>query len=293
MIILEALTKGEQALRRAFEGAPAYHQPKIDTQVLLAKALNRPTAFLFTHIDYALTELEEERFLHYLRRREQHEPVAYITGTQWFYGREFTVNEHTLIPRPDSEIMIERALPYIGLNTLVVDIGTGSGAIGLTVSAETGVPVICTDISKDAVLTARKNATNIGVDPLAHLLTGNLIEPLFTDHESYADYPSAVLLANLPYLSEQQYRELEQGVALYEPKGALVSGADGLDHYRALFEQIHAYRMQLPRVIRLFCEIDRSQRQSIIALAKSYRVTTFEIAKDLERRDRLAIFLLP
>lgn len=292
MIILEALTNGEKQLRQAFDGAPGYHQPKIDAQLLLSKALGKPTAFLFSHIDYKLTDQESSTYEHFLRRREAMEPVAYITGTKWFYSREFNVNEHTLIPRPDTEVLVEDALKHISMNSLVVDVGTGSGAIGISVAAESKVPVVCIDISQEALVIARKNAKELKTDALTHFLNGNLIEPLFKEGESYYEFPQALILANLPYISDTQYGLLEKGVKDFEPRSALISGPDGLDHYRELFKQIQQYRHKLPNKIRLYCEIDSTQRRNIIELAKQHHVRSFEILKDLERRDRIAVFEL-
>jgi release factor glutamine methyltransferase len=287
--IFEALTWGEQELKRAFSQAPSYHQPKIDAQLLLAFCLKKPTAFLFSHFTDPVSDTDLDAFRAVIARRSAMEPAAYIIGKKAFYGRDFQVTAHTLIPRPDTELLVDDVLKHLTPKPLLIDVGTGSGAIGISVALESGAPVVCIDNSSEALKVARENARLLEAESLTHFLTGHLLDPLFDGEETYLDFDSTIVMANLPYLSQAQYDALEPGVKQFEPESALVSGADGLDHYRELLEQLVHYRRMLPKNLRVYCEIDSTQRRAMIALAQQFEATHFEIQKDLERRDRLAV----
>ena len=178
-------------------------------------------------------------------RRETHEPVAYITGKN-FYGRTFSVTPSVLIPRPATETLVEQTLALIHEEnrdrTLFADIGTGSGAIAVTLAAQTHVPVIATDTSKEALLVAAQNVERLGVTDLVDLREGDTLKPIVeifhalkmhsdTNVSSISTFQRLIICANLPYLTPTQIETSAEDVRLFEPIAALEAGIDGLDCY--------------------------------------------------------------
>ncbi len=291
MTILEALSYGEARLKARFKNA-GHYSPRIDAQVLLASARKKTTSYLFAHMDEELPLETERLYRETIDRRANFEPVAYLTGHKAFFGREFHVTKATLIPRPETELLVEEVLKQIDARPLLVDIGTGSGAIAITLALESNRPVLAFDISKDALLVARKNATNLKAESLVHFAEGDLLEPLLKDHVPYTDFSSLLVCANLPYIPNGQYESLDADVRLFEPKLALTGGIDGLDLYHRLLEQIEKNDALLPRKKTLLFEIDPSQPALVTALANSfsYEVT---LLPDLSGKPRLAILRTP
>ncbi|HCC83346.1 TPA: peptide chain release factor N(5)-glutamine methyltransferase, partial [Candidatus Uhrbacteria bacterium] len=282
MTILEALQWAEGKLRGNKEN------PKLDAQVILAHVISRGTAYLFAHSEDPLTTTHIEQFQRLVERRVRHEPVAYLVGHKEFYGREFTVNPHVLIPRPDTETMVDLAKTVIAPTSLIIDVGTGSGAVALTLAAETGRPAVAIDLSSSALTVAKLNAESLKLTHLVAFFEGDLLTPLLDESHGESLGPHAVITANLPYISNRQYEGLDPNVKAYEPRLALVSGIDGLDHYDQLFSQISAHRHILPAKLDVLIEIDPSQRLSAHALVKSHLPhATVTLHNDLTGRARV------
>jgi release factor glutamine methyltransferase len=287
--ILEALAWGGKKINTTLdEKKNPGHRPKLDAQVLLAYALNRPTSYLIGHLTDELTASVQEKYLRLIERRTRHEPVAYLTGEKSFYGRSFFVNQNVLVPRPDTETLVDEVLKRISLNALLIDVGTGSGAIGVSVAAQANHPIVATDTSINALQVAKINAQQHGVEHLVSLEHAPLLGTMAT--QSYATAPSLVIAANLPYLPIS-YRELiDPDVINYEPHEALFAGIDGLDAYDALLSQIKNRRAELPKRIELLMEIDPSQTSSLPRLVHSiFPEAQIEIINDLSRRPRVVI----
>jgi release factor glutamine methyltransferase len=175
---------------------------------------------------------------HCVRRRECGEPIAYIVGTAGFYGRTFLVDERVLVPRPESEHLVEAALDDLRgrrkQDGTVVDVGTGSGALGITLACELeDLGVFCTDVSTDALAVARRNAAANHVFQRCTFLHGDLAAPLKRFGRVDA------VIANLPYIPAAHVPERPDPVG-FEPRIALDGGADGLDLYRRLLRQLPA-----------------------------------------------------
>jgi release factor glutamine methyltransferase len=208
--------------------------PRLDALVLLGDELNKNSAQLLASPDLELSNEQQQRLELLVKRRKQHEPLAYIRGKCEFYGREFYVNRDVLVPRPETETMIEmlKSLPSSAQKS-VVDVGTGSGAIAITVACElSDVAVLATDIDANCLKVARQNCSKhqLAID----LVRANLLEAVKIPH-------AATILANLPYVPDE-YTINES--ALKEPKLAIFGGQDGLDLYRQLFKQLgghHGY----------------------------------------------------
>ena len=271
MTIMEALQWANNKLRKA-----GVDSPMLDAEILLAFAIDSPKSWLFAHFADKLKTHQEEKFLELVARREDREPVAYLVGKKAFYGRDFMVDKHVIIPRPETETMVELALKILAgkdpERTLTADLGTGSGAIALSIAGETKLPVIAVDIDEAALEVAKKNATALVPEMAVDLQAGNLAEPIIrifktirgqTNVQTSSVYPFKTLLltANLPYLSEVRMDNLQAEVR-HEPELALRAGADGLDAYWSLFRQLRDDRKILPREVIVLIEIDPEQLQA-------------------------------
>lgn len=286
MTIIEALTWANNALET--------ETPMLDAQVLLSAVINKSKTWLFTHGSDPLTPSQEETFQKLIARRATHEPIAYLLGTKPFYGRHFIVTPDTLIPRPDTELMIDAALAMAKdspTTVIFADIGTGSGAIAVTLAKETTSVVIATDVSADALVVAKKNATTHSVADRIHFREGNLLLPITEDPPIKS--AKLIICANLPYLSESQWEGLMPDVKQFEPKLALTAGADGLDLYRILLLQLKQYRHKLPNDVTILMEIDPSQSTMLPKLIqKDFPDSTPTIKQDLSGKDRLVLVSL-
>ncbi|EKD32688.1 MAG: hypothetical protein ACD_76C00164G0001 [uncultured bacterium] len=262
--------------------------PALDAEVLLAHALGKDTGYLLSHSADAAPEKSLANFLKYIERRKNHEPVAYITGKKAFYGRDFIVSPSVLIPRPETELIIDESLARAQGNTLFMDVGTGSGAIAVTLAAESKKNIIAIDISNKALRVAHENATLHNVAGKIELKQGNVLEPIL--NESLNNYDCAIIAANLPYLTSRQYSKTQQEVQLFEPREALDGGNDGLDHYWKLFRQLQNNRNIFPNELYIIFEIDPAQTELIEPMiSKTLPNAVFEIKKDLSGKDRVVV----
>ena len=226
----EALVWARKRLREA-GGSSA----DLDAAVLLGHVLGVSRAALYTHPERPLSEAEYSIYTRLIERRAQGEPVAYLTGHREFMGLDFLVDKRVLIPRPETELLVEAALAEIkrrgetALPSLrVADIGSGSGAIAIALAVqEPRLPLIyATDLSADALLLAAENARRMQVAERVRFLQGDLLEPL--------PEPVDLLLANLPYVAPAEEEILPADVRAYEPHLALFGAGDGLGHIRRL-----------------------------------------------------------
>ncbi len=203
--------------------------PRLDAELLVAQALGIDRVGLYLDLNRPLVDDERAEIRALVGRRRDREPVAYILGYRDFYGRRFSVNSSVLIPRPDTETLIEHALACIPEDApfRVLDVGTGSGAIALTLAAERPLATVTgTDISEDSLAVASMNAEQLGLEDRVRLERVNLA------NES-SEYD--LVVSNPPYVTHGEIAELEPEVRDYEPALALEGGEDGLDVVRALF----------------------------------------------------------
>lgn len=268
-----------------------------DFILLLEKASGRNRSFLLAHPEYILTPKVRRKVQDFLRRRFKHEPVAYILEKKEFYGRLFRVTRDTLIPRPETELLVEEALKalqsdfcLLGKQVGVVDIGTGSGNIITTLALEHAcekkhLSFFASDRERKAVNVSRRNADRYGVSKKISFFTGDLLEPLLKKNIMRA--PSLILAANLPYVSQPLFQKASRDIRDYEPRSALVSKEKGLGHYFRLLRMIKKNLMH--KRILLFLEISPEQR---ILLQKEVRrlfpLAEVSFFRDLAGRSRLA-----
>lgn len=199
-----------------------------DAEILLAHVLERDRAWLFAHADDELDAAACARFNELLVRRAAGEPVAYLTGRRGFWSLDLDVTPATLIPRPETEVLVEQALARLPIDTActVADLGTGSGAVALTIANERPwIRVTATDVSPEALAVARGNAERLGLHNI-DFLQGDWLVPL-------VGRQFKLIVSNPPYI-EADDGHLQQGDLRFEPITALASGADGLDAIRVI-----------------------------------------------------------
>jgi len=202
--------------------------PRLDAELLVAKALGTDRVGLYLDLNRPLVDQERSAIRPLVARRRDREPVAYILGHRDFYGRRFSVTPAVLIPRPDTETLVEHALECIPQDEAcrVLDVGTGSGAIAVTIAAERPLAfVMATDISEAALGVASDNAERLGVTDRIRFERADLL----TGEDQYD-----VIVSNPPYIARPDIGTLQAEIRNHEPIAALEAGEDGLDVVRAL-----------------------------------------------------------
>ena len=265
----------------------------LDAQVLLAHVLHVERTTLYTYPERVLTAEQEQQFLTLIERREHGEPVAYLTGHKEFYGLDFIVDRRVLIPRPETELLVETALGLIRSTLsmhqapIVADIGTGCGAIPIALAVqEPHLPYLyATDISAEALDVARLNCQRHHVEQRIRLLHGDLLAPL----------PESIdlLTANLPYVGTTEMDILASDVRAYEPHLALFSGPNGLDLLHRLF--IEAKQSGILAIgATIVLEIGYQQRKPLTALVyELWPQAIVTCKKDYAGWDRVLQITLP
>jgi release factor glutamine methyltransferase len=206
--------------------APTSDSARLDAEILLCQTIDMPRSYLFAHPEDELDTLTRERFEALLQRRIDGEPMSYITGTREFWSRELLVSRATLVPRPETELLVELALREIPRKAewQILDLGTGSGAIAISIAAERlKCTVTATDISPEALAVARENARQADLANIT-CLEGSWTAPV-------AGQRFQIIVSNPPYVRS---KDAALGDLRFEPLSALVSGVDGLDDIRIL-----------------------------------------------------------
>jgi release factor glutamine methyltransferase len=254
-----------------------------DAELLLLHAARLTKTDLLTHPDREVTALQLSEYRAAIARRAQHEPIQHITGTQEFYGRSFIVNRLVLIPRPETEHLVEAALtidpvPHRIPPFRVLDIGTGSGILAITLALELPhATVTATDISAAALAVAQQNARALGAADRIHFAVSDLFAALNSQRFD-------CIVSNPPYVSTSE--ALEAQVRDYEPAAALYAGEDGLDIYRRLIPQAFAH---LEPGGALLLEIGHGQREALHHLLAQAGFDSIRFIDDLQGIPRVAI----
>lgn len=275
------------AARQRLEDAEC-DTPHLDAQVILAHVLGVDRTWLFAHHDYELTDSQSETFTALVTRRMRHEPVAYLVGHREFYGLDFLVDHRVLIPRPETELLVDAVIDHIAMREeqtiTVADVGTGSGAIALAVAANCpNSRIFAVDLSQGALAVACENVTRLDARGQVTLLHGDLLSPL--------PEPVDMVVANLPYISSDVYRRLMRDVRDYEPQLALEGGPEGLDAISRLLTQ--APRHLNPFGL-IFLEIGYDQGRAVVQLAEQIlpQASSIRLRQDYHGHDRLVIIAL-
>jgi release factor glutamine methyltransferase len=254
-IIFEATQKLEEA------GIPS---ARLDAEVLLAFLLRCDRLAFIKSPDDTLSKNHLADFDRLIARRAGGEPVAYLTGRKAFWSFVLKVNPSVLIPRPDTEVIVEEALSVVRqeswIRPRILDIGTGSGAIALALAREIpGASVTATDISKAVLKTAQKNAAALKLNHSIVFREGDLFEPV--------DGRFDMIVSNPPYIGAEEYESLPAGVKNFEPEEALRAGQTGLEFYEKLIYQAHGY---LAENGWLLLEIGARQKQEVRAIFEAH-----------------------
>ena len=252
-------------------------EPRRDAELLLMRCLARDRAWLLTHSDELLTPAQATQYEQWIARRARHEPIQYITGEQEFYGLTFHVTPAVLIPRPETEHLVEAALARAPHDAplRIADIGTGSGAIAIALAHTLPqANVTALDLSPAALSIAQNNAQKLGVADRTRFLESDLLQAVSGEHFD-------IIVSNPPYVPKSEI--LEPQVRDYEPATALYAGANGLDIYERLIPQAHAV---LKPGGWLLMEIGHGQRKALTALLKDWNEVSF--VDDLQGIPRVA-----
>jgi release factor glutamine methyltransferase len=258
MIVGVALRQATRELARHLADQPEA-TPRLDAELLLAHVLGCGRVQLLSRWRDDLTSAEAEQFAALLARRAAHEPAAYLLGRRAFYDVELVVTRDVLIPRPETEHLVEAALAWAVEHPprRVVDVGTGSGALAVTLARHLPeARVVAVDLSAAALAVAARNVARYGLAERVALLQADLLSAL--------GEPCDLIVANLPYIPQAEIATLAPEVATYEPRLALDGGADGLALIRRLLAQA-------PRLLAtpglLLLDIDHRQADAVVALA--------------------------
>lgn len=254
---------------------------RLDLDLIVGDVLKKPREFVMTHPEHTLTTNQKLKTKNLLARRMKHEPIAYILGYKEFYGLDFKVTPDTLIPRPETELLVELAIQETNIKkqtSNIIDVGTGSGNIIISLAKNiTGKNnFFAVDISKKALAIAKQNAIKNQVK--IKFIHGSLLDKI-------TNIDNSIIIANLPYLSKEIYSATLPNVKKYEPRSALYSPREGLDHYDRLLKLI----AQLdPTNCTIFLEISPEQKTKLPKIIKAHLPQVkIEFFKDLAKKWRL------
>jgi len=296
-----------------------------ESELLLAFVLKKDRSYVLAHKTDAVDARAAKRFMALIERRRKHEPIAYLTGSQPFCGRDFLVNKHTLIPRPETEILVDLVKRHLsrdevlGTRYAIVDVGTGSGCLAVTLALEClHATVIASDISDAALRIARKNARRLAakIKFVKDNLLGSKLRNCLTHpfpslklREGCRRRGELCFVANLPYLPSADKKTMMPDVAKYEPSKALFAGDDGSSLIVKLMKQIRTWNLEFgimnldhkPYDIpyskfhipySIFLEIDPRQTKKLTALARQlFPSHKISIERDLCGRERFLTIL--
>lgn len=262
--------------------------PRLSAELLLSKVLELKRIELYTQFGKVVPKEQLDQLHGLVKRAGLHEPVAYLVGKTEFYSIEFEVTSDCLIPRPETEQLVQRAIESLrrrGAGQLVCDLCTGSGIIAVAVGKSVpGAKVIATDISAEALAVAARNVEKHGLQERIELRQGDLFEPLIPPLDQFD-----LIASNPPYVSAAEYETLEKNVKDYEPRIALYAGEGGLDAYRRIAEKIGSFLK--PDGI-LLIEIGYSQGPAVRELLEQTGVfASIEVEKDFQKHDRVVVAL--
>ncbi len=219
--------------------------------------------------------------------------MAYILGHKEFYGLDFKVNKNTLIPRPETELLVEEILKLKPKDKNIIDIGTGSGniIISLAKNIKNNNTFWGVDISPKALSVARYNAKKNKAEKRIKFIKSDLLNFILKSKNHKLKTKELIIVANLPYLSQKIYSSAMPDVKNYEPKSALLSGPDGLNHYKKLLRQIRSLKKSYPALdVSCYMEISPEQKTILEKIIKNLFLSSkMEFKKDLARKWRLAI----
>ena len=260
--------------------------PRLSAEILLSDLLAMKRMELYINFDREVTPDELTQLRGLVKRAINHEPICYLTGHAQFYSMEFEVDKSTLIPRPETEMLVEKAIDHLRKrsgNDHILDLCTGSGCIAAAIGKNySDCEIVATDISQDALEIAQKNIEKYELTERINLLCGDLYEPIISELDGKK---FDIITTNPPYITESEYESLDKNVRDYEPKHALIAGVDGLDIYKRIIEDVDKF---LSSDGILLMEIGYRQGDAIRELLeKSGCFEEIKIDKDFSNNDRV------
>lgn len=269
----KCIEKAKSILKKA--GIDTY---ALDSEILMEYILKVDKINLFLN-DYNLSSQEENLYFKYIEERQQQKPIAYILKEKEFMGLNFYVDENVLIPRPDTEILIEKSIEIIQKNKLktFLDIGSGSGCIAISLSHYTKIDGTSTDIYENNLQIGRKNAKINNIDNINFLLS-NLFENINSKYD--------LIISNPPYIEREEFENLGKNVTAYEPHSALFANNNGLYFYEEICNKAKEY---LEDNGFLAFEIGYNQKEAVVNLMKENNFTNIVTYKDYGNNNRVVI----
>lgn len=278
MTVLEVIQRSTEFLTRK-----GVESPRLQVELLLAHVLKMPRMKLYLNFDRRLSEQELETLRGLVKRRSEREPLQHIVGTTSFCGFEFRVNRDVLIPRPETELLAERAWKFLEgrESPTVLDFGTGSGCLAITIALNAPTATVHTvDVSEAALVVARENSVRLGA--------GDRV--VFHAGDGFAAVPAELmfdlLVSNPPYIASAEIETLEPEVRDFDPRLALDGGADGLDFYRRLAKE---GRSRLKPGGQLMIELGAGQHGDVSRLFTNEGWTVEAVEKDYAGVERILI----
>ncbi len=261
---------------------------RLSAEMLMSEILGKQRIQLYTDFEEVVPKSQLDKLHGLIKRAAAHEPVAYLIGRTEFYSLEIQVNEHTLIPRPETEQLVEKAIDFLRTRKnkqRVLDLCTGSGCIAVAIAKNfPAADIIATDICESALKVAAKNIENHQLTDQVTLLQGNLFDPVIPQLDTSA---FDLIVSNPPYVSTAEFEKLDKNVKDHEPKLALLAGEQGLDIYRKIAAQVDQF---LKPDAALIMEIGYEQGPAVKNMLENLRCfNEIKIEKDFRKLDRIVI----
>ena len=252
----------------------------LDSEILLSKTLNRSIEEILVNLNKNINEKEISLFKEYLKRRIKNEPMAYILEEKEFWSKKFKVSKDTLIPRPETELLVDKLLKiYRGKKISILDIGTGSGCIIISLISELNKSIGAgIDISKKAILIAKKNATKYNLS--------NRIKFLNKSFEGLVDKRYDLIVSNPPYIKHKDIKNLSDDIKIFEPRMALDGGNDGLDVIKKIIYK-SKYILKINGLLALEIGNEQIKKVSNILIDNKFRIK--EVIKDYKNNVRCVL----
>ena len=260
--------------------------PREDAELIVATVTRTSRTYLMSHPEESLSSADTVLAWRWLKKRAGHYPIQYLRGQQEFYGYEFLVTPNVLVPRPETELLVDVSLEFLRDRKppcTVLDIGTGSGCIAISLLSELPeLAVVATDISESALAVARANACRNACGDRLRLMCGDVAGPILTHPDGFD-----LVVSNPPYVAERDRHLVSTSVAEFEPAGAVFAGKSGLEVIERLFEQV-------PAVLKsdgfLVLELACGRDPAISALGRAHRWVQVDLRRDLAGINRCAVF---
>lgn len=256
--------------------------PRANAEILLADILNCKRLDLYLLFDRPLTEFELQRYREYLKRRGTFEPLQYITGKVEFYGIEILVDRSVLIPRPETEILVENIIKQCSAKTKlsILDIGCGSGNISIALAFNlTSAKITSTDISDEAIKIASQNAEQNNVADKITFVKHDILKEDLISFQSFD-----IIVSNPPYVSKENFLSLQKEITSFEPRVAVTDEKDGYTFFRVIAEKASK---KLNDKGKLFFEIAEGQSNEVVQIMSTKNFTNIEIFQDYQSIDRI------